>query len=726
MAQFKSLHKDKAGVSFRTMASSNHATCIFHFLATGKAGIKSRMSWTLTRTLVVLLLASPSLASAQEKLISVSSVRKLTSEQAAERKLVEVEATVTYAMLPSGFFIYDHNEGLYVSIPTVKQANLVLHTGDRVRLKAMTDPGEYFPRLLCLSYTNEGNVGPPPATTVTPENLFSPELDCQWVKVTGIVVNVEMDSIDQWVLNLELYGWTFKVVMQASEANVHDVQAFMMRQVTIEGVAATVFNQQRQTTGRFFYLPSLKFIQALDEHQGTNAPVKLAVADLLRSDTASASMVRVGGIVTFTAKNELCLRGEGGSLRVLLAGSRPNQLGDHVEVVGYAMIAPFRPVVRAREVITLSSGEPPKPIDMLKAMTNLPSLQAELVKVDNALYLGAQENPEGIVMHCQLQNHFFEAILSKPNSLPSSLVAGCAVNMVGICELTTSHALALPALVDGFRLHLTSPRDLIIVSRPSWWTPQRSLTVLAVAVGFGILAMSWIWILRRQVVAQTKIIGGQIQREATLHERQRIARELHDSIEQEMAGVAIQISNARRRLDQDPVQADSALTLAQEMIRHCRAEARTSIRDLRSVALEQGGLPLAIKEVLTPAATAANIKLDLTVKGSVLRLDARLESDLLRVAQEAVANAIHHASPSKIKITLDYAPDFVTLTVQDDGCGFDASSAPPRGHFGLLGMQERAKQQHARLRIESRPGVGTKVSLLTPTSPASNSSPKEF
>jgi len=678
------------------------------------------MSSTLFRAFAGIILAAVTSASAQEAVTSVKSVRKLTSDQAAQRRLVEVEATVTYAMLPSGFFIHDQTEGVYVSIPTSITSNMVLHAGDQVRLKAMTDPGEYFPRLLCLSLTNEGSVELPQATPVTPENLFSPALDCQWVKVTGSIVSAEMDSIDQLVMTLELYGWTFKVVMQSSEGNVRDVQALVMRQVTFEGVAATVFNQQRQTTGRYFYVPSLKFIHALDEHQGTNAPVTLAVADLLRSDTMSASMVRVRGTVTYAAKNELCLRGEGGSLRVLLAGGMTNQLGDQVEVVGYATIAPFRPVVRAREVITLGSGALPTPVDMVTAMTNLPSLQAELVKVTKAMYLGAQETPEGMVMHCQVQNHFFEAIMPKPFALPATLAPGCAITIVGTCELTTTHALALPVWVDGFRLHLTSPRDLIIVSRPSWWTPQRSLAVLAVAACFGILAMSWIWILRRQVVAQTKIIGGQIQREATLQERQRIARELHDSIEQEMAGVAIQISNARRRLNLDPTQADSALTLAQEMIRHCRAEARTSIRDLRSVALEQGGLPLAIKELLTPATTEAKIMLALDVRGSAGRLDARVESDLFRVAQEAVANAIHHAAPSKIEITLDYGPESVTLSVQDDGCGFDASSAPPRGHFGLMGMQERAKQQHARLIIESRPGAGTKVSLKIPASPAGN------
>ena len=210
------------------------------------------MSPTPFLAFAAIILAAVTSASAQEVLSTIKSVRELTSAQAAQRRVVEVEATVTYAMLPSGFFIHDQTEGVYVNIPTVTQSNMILHAGDRVRLKATTDPGEYFPRLLCLSFTNEGGVHLPQATPVIPENLFSPDLDCQWVKVTGVIIHAEMDPIDQLVMTLELYGWTFKVVMQSSEGNVSDVQTLMMRQVSFEGVAATVFNQQRQTTGRFF------------------------------------------------------------------------------------------------------------------------------------------------------------------------------------------------------------------------------------------------------------------------------------------------------------------------------------------------------------------------------------------------------------------------------------------------------------------------------------------
>lgn len=132
------------------------------------------ISSTVFSALAGIILAAATSANAQEALTSIKSVRGLTSAQAAQRNLVDIEATVTYPMLPSGFFIYDQNEGIYVDVPQLTQSNLVLHAGDRVRLKAVTDPGEYFPRLVCQALTLEGGAELPKATLVTPENLFSP------------------------------------------------------------------------------------------------------------------------------------------------------------------------------------------------------------------------------------------------------------------------------------------------------------------------------------------------------------------------------------------------------------------------------------------------------------------------------------------------------------------------------------------------------------------------
>jgi signal transduction histidine kinase len=687
------------------------------------------MSTTLFCALAGLVLAVATTATAQHALTSIAAVRVLPAARAAEQLPVQLEATATYPELSNGgIFIHDQTEGVYLLIPPALQSNLVVHPGDRLKIKAVTDPGNYIPALVCQALTNEGSAALPTVVPVTAENIFSPALDCQWVQVSGVIVSAGRADAGQFVFTLELYGWNFKLLMRLNEEEIHEASTFMQRRVTFEGVAATVFNTQRQMTGRYFLVPALKFIHSGGDQNLVNIPVNRSVVGLLSSETTSENAVRVRGIVTAAAKSELYLRDEGGSLQVLVSDNKTYRPGDHIEVLGFAKIAPFRPVLRASEVIKLNSGEPLEPVLLNPSIDNMSSLQAELIKVNQAVFLGAQEGPDGIIAHCRMQDRFFEAVLPKPLLLAADLVPGSLMDIVGICELTTTHPLPRSEYVDGFRIHLANPFGLVVVSRPSWWTTKRSLSALAVVAGLGVLAIGWIWILRRQVMAQTKkvmaqtkIIGTQIDREARLHERQRIARELHDSIEQEMTGVAIQLSNVRRRLPSNPSQAEAELTLAQEMIRHCRAEARTSIRDLRNVALEQGGLVRAIEGLLAPLAEGSQVKFSMAVHGTYVRLAGRLESDLLRVSQEAVTNAVHHAAPAVVKVTLDYGEETVTLTVADDGCGFDLSAPPRHGHFGILGMKERANQQHGSLTIESRPGAGTQVTFCVPLSPANGS-----
>lgn len=206
----------------------------------------------------------------------------------------------------------------------------------------------------------------------------------------------------------------------------------------------------------------------------------------------------------------------------------------------------------------------------------------------------------------------------------------------------------------------------------------------------------------------------QIQRAAVKDERQRIARELHDTIEQELAGLSIQLRNARQRLAGTPEQARTAIELAEQMLRHCREEARTSIRDLRSVAREQRGLRGALEEVLAPLAAECGANYSIEVEGQPGSLAGPVELHLLRLAQEAVANAARHASANEIRVRLAFTTDAVTLEIRDDGCGFDPTAPAPRGHFGMLGLRERADKLHAELTITSAPGSGTTIRVVVP------------
>jgi signal transduction histidine kinase len=109
-----------------------------------------------------------------------------------------------------------------------------------------------------------------------------------------------------------------------------------------------------------------------------------------------------------------------------------------------------------------------------------------------------------------------------------------------------------------------------------------------------------------------------------------------------------------------------------------------------------------------------NIEVD--VSGPALRLPARVETHLLRIGQESINNAIKHGAPKNVRVNLTFASDILQLSVEDDGGGFDAerASASPAGHFGLLGMRERAEKIGGVLKIRSVPGTGTKVELSLP------------
>jgi signal transduction histidine kinase len=289
------------------------------------------------------------------------------------------------------------------------------------------------------------------------------------------------------------------------------------------------------------------------------------------------------------------------------------------------------------------------------------------------------------------------------------------LRLTGICELTNTQPLAANLLADGFRIQLRDAADISIIRRTPWWTLPRLLWVLAAVAMLALVALAWVAQLRRHVEMQTKIISKQIEQTAVKDERQRVARELHDTIEQELAGLSIQLGNARQRLARSPGEADHALELAQRMLRHCRMEARTSIRDLRSVALDQDGLAGALGEILAPFAAECGAEFVFEVDGEARGPTGAIALHLLRIAQEAVANAARHASPREIRVRLEYTAETLVLEIRDDGRGFDQSAPAPRGHFGVLGIRERANKLQATATITSTPGAGTVVRVVVPS-----------
>jgi signal transduction histidine kinase len=264
---------------------------------------------------------------------------------------------------------------------------------------------------------------------------------------------------------------------------------------------------------------------------------------------------------------------------------------------------------------------------------------------------------------------------------------------------------------ESVQVLLNSSADVTVLQPPPWWTLARLLWVLGIMSLILVAGLLWVFVLNNRVRRQTRIIQEKVKREGVLEERNRIAREFHDTLEQELVAVAIQLDAVAAEFSRSPEAARRQLDLARNMSRHSHSEARRSVWDMRSHLLESGDLSSALTEMAASLSPASKAKIAVECTGAPRRLAAVTEHHLLRIAQEAVANALKHSGASCVKLALNYAPTQVQLLLQDDGRGFDqrAAKGVDNGHFGLLDMKERAEKIGARFSLATLPGQGTEI-----------------
>ena len=215
-----------------------------------------------------------------------------------------------------------------------------------------------------------------------------------------------------------------------------------------------------------------------------------------------------------------------------------------------------------------------------------------------------------------------------------------------------------------------------------------------------------------------RVRGMQAQFSAVLAERTRIAREIHDNLAQEMAGLSVQLEVIARRMPPGADAAIAALDRARRQVRHGIAEARRYVWELRSPALENNDLPAALAETARRLTQDTSIHAQVAVNGTFRPLAQSVEGNLLRIGQEAINNAVKHAQAQRILVNLVFDAKRVQLIIRDDGRGFsDQVAGNGRdGHFGLVGMRERAEQIGGTLSIQSSYNSGTEVVADVPIS----------
>jgi signal transduction histidine kinase len=247
-------------------------------------------------------------------------------------------------------------------------------------------------------------------------------------------------------------------------------------------------------------------------------------------------------------------------------------------------------------------------------------------------------------------------------------------------------------------------------SNQTWWLFGLVTTAIALAPA----GAAVVWQCRRGRLAAER---AQTRFDAMLAERTRVARELHDTLLSDLAGVAMQLKAGARRAKASGGDASAVVELLSELsaqVQRTHIEARHSVTAMRTA---PAALP-PLHERLVDAArrTFAETGISARVEhaGFPRPYAPAVESDILGIATEAMTNAREHAVCRTVTVTCSYAPRSLRVRVRDDGRGFDASQATPTGHWGMIGMRERAESIGATLAVTTAPGAGTEVTIDVP------------
>ncbi|VGO22432.1 Sensor histidine kinase LiaS [Pontiella sulfatireligans] len=702
---------------------------------------------------------------------TVYSIRSLAPEEAEQALPVLLEGQVLQVTPPkNGFFLHDGNKGIYVRSPVSKPKHAQLHSGEMVRVRGKTSPGWFSPAVVAEEVEVLGRQPLPETRPFNAHEMYSATIDCDWVSVRGRLISVKTfasgpKNSNSIMLELEFNDSVLDVQAPYSKASAEKLAGLIFQRVRFDAVAGTRYNNERQIIGRIFYVNSADDFEVIDDYEPPGGVKSRPINELMRDGVNHRLPVGTYGVVTRAVGRDLFLRGEKACLKATLPAASEVQVGDFVALEGFARPRPISPAFLARSVNVLEHKAPPAPVTLelneaLKAQWQLKpdsSLDQELVSIDVQLVdvgktfgvsSGQDESPKERILLCRQGSSLLEAKLPADAVLDERLAPGAILRLTGICNLIRSEEMRWRLYIDGFWIQLRDANDVMILAPAPWWTATRLLWLLG--IGLGVLALSLIWVaaLRKTVDKQTGIIGKQIERETILDERQRIARELHDNLEQGLAGMAIQLRGALRLLElnmekrlesirssvrllkenkaseleqhlekagsevvKDAARNRKAIDVVRSMLAYCSEESRSSILDLRGGVLERMDLSAALQETLEPLARECGARLDFLVKGEPRRLKQVAERNLLLIAKEAASNAARHAKPGRIGVELAYSGSGLALRIEDDGCGFSVDGVPKVGRFGLQGMHERINHLEGTIQVKSRLGEGTSIQV---------------
>jgi signal transduction histidine kinase len=670
-------------------------------------------------------------------LTNAQQVRELDPETAGKNLPIRMSGVVTYydASLFNLFF-QDATAGIFVLV--APDISTTITAGQEIEVVGVSGKGDYAPIVRASAIHVLGKSQLPVPRKISIDQLFTGLEDSQWIEVSGVVRSTTILDGRRY-LNLAMNGQRVRTYVK--DLNEPDIMKLINTTIRLRGVCYSRYNMRRQLRVPWLAVSSLADV--VIEQPSPEQPKEVSIASLAQFNSGGyyGNLVKISGVVTLQkADGTLFIQNQGSGLCVQVAQTAKLAPGDRVMVLGYSALGQYVPMLEDATVQLIGHGEPPLAIPAdLETLLNAPEDFTGVLVHLNATLMNLVESAGRQTLVLQSSNSIFTANIENSHADEhfKSQKLGSEIALTGVfvaqspgkwvpgvaqSREISSNIPYLPP--ESVQILLRSYADVAVIRQPPWWTLSRLLWTLGIMTLILLAGLMWVVVLGRRVRQQTRIIEEKVGRAGVLEERDRIAREFHDTLEQELAAITIQLDAVESQLNGSPEAVRRLLGLARNMTRRSLSEARRSVWDLRSHLLENCDLAGALTEMAAPLSAASGVEIAIQSIGVPRKLPAVTEHNLLRVAQEALANALKHSGAKKIIVALSYESSQFQLRLHDNGSGFDlpAAGQASDGHFGLLDMRERAEKIGARFSLTSRPGHGTEILLLI-TDVTTNHSP---
>lgn len=689
----------------------------------------ARLAIVVSRILscwAVLFLAGTAARAQDNTLTNAAAIRQLSAADASIPLPVRLRGVVVTEAGPSAdraLVLADDTAGIYVFGPT--NAFAETRRGDLLEIEGVTDPGEFAPILLARTVHKIGTGPLPKPANVTYAQLIAGTYDGQLVEISGVVRSWEPITAPN-----EFGKWHMEMVVGNGRLTVscngeHPPEVERDAEVRIQGVCFYQFNNKRQVLSPTVLISRYSTVQIekpapLDPFA---APTR-SVASLLQFSPHAdyRHRVHVRGTVTYQQPGvAVWIRDPSSGLRVQTRQRGLLKPGDEIDVVGYPRYGAEAPVLEDAIYQVRKSGPAPVPVT-LPTPAHAFDHEEDLVTVD-ALLTEVQPILDGVAFTFQENGATFKAMLRRALAQNAVRVwkPGSRIRITGICSVVSDDSRPVISGVwrpRSFQILLRNTSDLAIITPPPWWTPEHVILLLGIGVAISLIATASVMLVARRHLREQAARRAMAEAEfaAILSERNRLAREIHDTLAQGLAATSIQIRLAKKNASGDVAALTHHLDTAQDLVRGSLAEARNSIWNMRSHVLESSDLAGALNEVLKQLCEGTGVETSLDTVGRTRRLAPVIENNLLRVGQEAISNALKHSHATRISVTLEFSEKQFRLIIRDNGRGFNVEKpGSSDGGFGLVGMRERAAELKGELTVRSDEH-GTEIVLAVPVS----------